>query len=206
MSRSTRFTLAAACTCLLVIVVLVWAPWKSGVPDAASDRGKEGRSGQDSPPHQGGSPQAAGTGRPRERVPAGKSFDQVESILTDQAADDATTAIRLLDLSGRSDVSLEERIEALSHAVLLTPDSEGSRLVALARQDSLAPEMAEILLSDFHNRPDPTRLAGAVALARNRDQAIRSEAMDLVRFLIDEPEPEGDDSRALKKAEAKLKE
>lgn len=150
-------------------------------------------------------PEDSGVGRDRKRTPPSKSFDPVESILNDQSADDAATAIRLIDLAGRSDVSIEERIEALTHAVLLTPDSEGPRLIALAQQQMLAPELAGILLSDFHNRPDPTRLAGAVALAKNGNRSIQEEAMNLVRFLIDGSDAEGDNSDALQKAETKLK-
>ncbi len=129
----------------------------------------------------------------------------MESILGDQSTDDKATAIKLIGLAARSEISLEERTEALSHAVLLTPDSEGVRLVALAQQESLSPELGQILLSDFHNRPDPTRLAGAVALAKSADPSIRKEAIDLVRFLTDESDPESDDSETLKRAEAKLK-
>ena len=144
-------------------------------------------------------------GHARERTTPSKSFDQVESILNDQGADDAATAIRLIELAGRSEISIEERIEALTHAVLLTPDSEGSGLVALAQQQMLAPELAGILLSDFHNRPDPTRLAGAVALAKNGNRSIQEEAMNLVRFLIDGTDAEGNGSEALRKAETRLK-
>ena len=144
-------------------------------------------------------------GHDPERTHHSKSFDQVESILNDQGADDATTAIRLIELAARSEVTIEERAEALTHAVLLTPDSEGPRLVALAQQQKLAPELAGILLSDFHNRPDPTRLAGAVALAKNGNSSIQEEAMNLVRFLIDGSDAEGNDSEALHKAETRLK-
>lgn len=129
----------------------------------------------------------------------------MESILTDQSADDKATAIKLIELVAKSEISIEERTEALSHAVLLAPDSEGDRLVALAQQRLLSPELGQILLSDFHNRPDPTRLAGAVALAKSADPSIRKEAIDLVRFLTDANDPDADDFEALRRAEAKLK-
>lgn len=134
-----------------------------------------------------------------------KSFKQIDAILTDQSVDDAATSVRLLEIVGRTDVSIEERVEALSHAVLLTPNSEGSRLVALAQNHALPPELGEILLSDFHNRPDPTRLAGAVALAKCDDSTIRKEAMDLVRFLTGEPGEDASDEEAMNKAEVRLK-
>lgn len=124
--------------------------------------------------------------------------------MRDTTRDDAATAVRLQDLAAKKDISLEERIEALSHAVLLTPDAQGEGLVALARDRALPQELAAILLSDFHNRPDPVRLAGAVALAKNNDPSTREEAMDLVRFLITGSESEGNDVEILEKAEAKL--
>ncbi len=205
MSRSSRITTAAGCACLLVIALLVFMTQD---PVALN----LGARGTDEPvkritasPGSTSRVEDSKAGRDPQRTPPSKSFDQVESILNDQGADNTATAIRLIDLAARPEVSIEERIEALTHAVLLTPDSEGSRLVSLAQQQMLAPELAGILLSDFHNRPDPTRLAGAVALAKNANLSIQEEAMNLVRFLIDGTDAEGNESEALQKAETKLK-
>ena len=205
MSRFSRITIPAGCACLLLIAFLVFAPKMRPAGDSRSSAGQEVGKSLSSTSRSTSNQEAPRSEHSRDRTPAMKSFDQVESILGDQSADDKATAIKLIELAARSEVSIGERTEALSHAVLLAPDSEGVRLVALAQEKSLSPELGQILLSDFHNRPDPTRLAGAVALAKSADPSIRKEAIDLVRFLTDANDPDADDSEALRRAEAKLK-
>lgn len=204
MSRFSRIIIPAGCACLVLIALLVFAP-KMRLAGDSPTVGQEVGNSRSSPSRSTSNQEVSRSEHSRDRTPSRRSFDQVESILGDQSTDDKATAIKLIGLAARSEISLEERTEALSHAVLLTPDSEGVRLVALAQQESLSPELGQILLSDFHNRPDPTRLAGAVALAKSADPSIRKEAIDLVRFLTDESDPESDDSETLKRAEAKLK-
>jgi len=208
MPRSTKLLLAAGACLLMVVAFLLMPRQKSG--DAAASgpahstsvsKDKDGKAGA-------GSDQAGPVKRPTERVrpPVGSSSgsERLDAILRDDTRDDAAVAVKLQDLAARKDVPLEERIDALEHAVLLTPDAQGEGLVALARDPGLPPELASVLLSDFHNRPDPVRLAGAVALAKNNDASTRGEAMDLVRFLVTGNESEGNDVEILEKAEAKL--
>ncbi|MFD0892172.1 hypothetical protein KBB96_12140 [Luteolibacter ambystomatis] len=205
MSRSSKLLLAASVCLLAVLAILLTSRQKSSgtssvvLPRATTQREVKPAAGSD----QGGQIKRPERGRVREDQQSSGSA-QLDAILRDTTRDDAAVAVKLQDLAGRKDIPLEERIEALEHAVLLTPDGQGEGLVALARDPALPPELASILLSDFHNRPDPVRLAGAVALAKNKDASTRGEAMDLVRFLVTGNESEGNDVEILEKAEAKL--
>lgn len=204
MSRSSKLLLAAGACLLVVVAVLLPSRQKSSeAPPAGSSHITQREAKPVSGSEQGGPAKRPDRVKARDDQQSSGSA-QLDAILRDTTRDDAAVAVKLQDMAGRKELPLEERIEALEHAVLLTPDGQGEGLVALARDPALAPELASILLSDFHNRPDPVRLAGAVALAKNKDTATRGEAMDLVRFLVTGNESEGNDVEILEKAEAKL--
>jgi len=132
-------------------------------------------------------------------------FERVESILRNTKANDAQTALALLKLTEDSSIPIAERHAALSHAILLTPDAQAQSLVSLGSRSDFPGELAKELLADFHNRSDPWRLAGAVALARHSDPVIRSQSLELVRFLIGAEADETDSEAVLDAATAQLR-
>jgi len=132
-------------------------------------------------------------------------FERVESILRNTNASDTQAATALLKLVEDPSISLAERHAALSHAILLTPDTQAQSLVSLGSRNDLPAELATELLADFHNRPDPWRLAGAVALARHPDPKIKSQVLELVRFLIGAEADDADSEAVLDAAAAQLR-
>jgi hypothetical protein len=205
MARSNRhFALAGILS--LVVLLSVFLLRSGDKPDKVSSGGDHAEvTGKGASSSQGEAPTvSAQRARTRDVGPA-PSFPRVEAIIEDNSLTDAQAAEKLQELVAQEDVASAEKQEALEHAIILSSDELGKGLVKLAGKPALAPELAEMLLADFHNRKDPDRLAGAVALAKNDDASVREEAMELLRFLMDEGEgEEGTDVEILEKAESRL--
>lgn len=200
MLRSSRVSILVGAICLLGAVGFIVLKNKDHSPRApqasqAASPSTEGKGGK-------GPSRSADIRSARMDEAAGDPL--IEEVLRDTGIGNDEAARKLQALAKAKEESLKRRLEALKHAILLTDGAEEKGLVELAQDKSLPASLAQELLDDFYGRKDPTRLAGAVALAKNDDASVREDAMELLRFLMDEGEEEGTDVEILEKAESRL--
>jgi hypothetical protein len=202
MARSSRIPVLIGVICLLGVIVFL-IQQKPSPPLPGPQTSEEAASANGRRP---GGKGAAPSGAIRTaRMEEAEGDPLIEGVLRDTAIGDDEAARKLLALAKAKEESVQRRLEALKHAVLLTDGAEEKGLVELAQDKSLPVALAQELLDDFYRREDPTRLAGALALAKNDDASVREDAMELLRFLMDEGEgEEGTDVEVLEKAESRL--
>lgn len=120
-------------------------------------------------------------GELEDRVPG--EFPLVERIISDTAQSDIQAAEALLEIARRSDVSLEERFEALAHGLNLDFKS----FAGLAAEVNLPLELAQRYLDELlnQNQQPVLQIEGCLALLNHADKDIRSQAMEQLAFLVE---------------------
>ena len=117
---------------------------------------------------------------------AGQASAAVAAIVGDSSINDLTARNRLLALVNRPDSPLSERLEALEHVLLLTPDTDSTSLLPLASGARLPAEIRSRLIDDAHNRSGKPQLEILLALLETANTDQREEIRELLRFLLDE--------------------
>lgn len=205
MSRKPNKTLLLALACVVALVAALLL-FRSKEPASGAAQSGSGTSQNGVEPRQSSGDGQGRTRAPRPNQDGNGVSSRVDRIITDESLTDSQAGSKLLAIAAQGDLELEEREEALSHAVMLIPEEEGGQLVDLAATTGLPPVLGNVLLGEFHNRKDPVRLQGAVALAGQQDPEIRGGGLDLVRFLVGEADDDDDDAAMLAKAQRRLQE
>lgn len=120
-------------------------------------------------------------GEPEDLVPG--EFPLVERIISDTAQSNVQAAEALVEIARRSDVSLEERFEALAHGLNLDFKS----FSGLAADTNLPVELAQRYLDELlnQNQQPVLQIEGCIALLNHADEGIRSQAMEQLAFLVE---------------------
>lgn len=91
----------------------------------------------------------------------------------------------LLDFTGRSDLGLAEKSQALDHALNLLPDTEYQKLNNLLLDPETPPHLLEKIFTDLHNRSEKASLQAALHLIKRPEQEIVEAAKTLLAHLLD---------------------
>ena len=91
----------------------------------------------------------------------------------------------LLDFTGRSDLGLAEKSQALDHALNLLPDTEYGKLDALLLDPGTPAQLVEKIFTDLHNRSEKASLQAALHLIKRAEPEIVAAAKALMAHLLD---------------------
>lgn len=121
------------------------------------------------------------TGEVEDLVPG--QFPMVERIVSDTTLTDIVAAERLAEIARRTDVSLEERYEALAHGLNLDFKSFEN----FASVPNLPLELAQRYLDELlnQNRNPILQIEGCVALLSHSDKGMQTQAADQLAFLLE---------------------
>lgn len=111
---------------------------------------------------------------------------EISRLLADDEISVMDAAKGLLAMATDSRIAAELRADALQHGLNLVTDEDYADLV-LADLESNYFEtsgMQRLLLDDTYNRTDSAQLPAALALLKNSQGEIRSEAKELLMFLL----------------------
>jgi hypothetical protein len=194
--------LLLAFACLIVMaVVFATRPPKPPPPPADKSAGPSGQSGtsagSDRPERpRGKRPPPAGG------VPSTGGSEAVAALVGDSSLSDAEVIAglrRIVDDAGRK---LDERLEALDHALNLIPDDNPDMLHGMAANRVLPDEVRQRLLSDALNRPAKLQGRLLVKLLENAAGDTRKELLGELSGLCGKDH--GDDPAAWRKAVEEL--
>lgn len=148
------------------------------IPSVAS--GHDGRSDGGEGPRKTRSNNRKG-GEVTDLVPG--EFPLVERIIADDNQTDIQAAAALAEIARRSDVSLEERFEALAHGLNLDFKS----FAGLASEPALPVELAQRYLDELLNQNQHPifQIEGCLALLSHADKDIQSQAAEQLAFLVE---------------------
>lgn len=109
-------------------------------------------------------------------------FPLVERILDDESISESGAAASFAEIAMRSDISLEERYEALAHGLNLDFPS----FVDIPSDPALPVEMAQLYLDELlnYNQNPVIQIEGCVALLKHSDKEIQVQAREQLAFLV----------------------
>jgi hypothetical protein len=110
-------------------------------------------------------------------------FPLVERIVSDTNQTDSVAAERLAEIARRSNVSVEERYEALAHGLNLDFKSFSN----FAMEPDLPLELAQRFFDELlnQNRNPILQIEGCVALLSHTDKDLQTQAADQLAFLVE---------------------
>jgi hypothetical protein len=206
MDKPKRFPILLvllAFACLIVMaVVFALRPAKPSPPSAGNSAGT-GQSGASAGPER---PDRSPGKRPRPAggLPATGGSAAVAALVGDTSLTDAEVIAglrRIVDDAGRK---LDERLEALDHALNLIPDDQPDILLGMAANRVLPTEVRQRLLADALNRPAKPQGQLQVKLLENAAGDTRKEVLGELTGLCGKDL--GDDPAAWRKAVEELPE
>ena len=109
-------------------------------------------------------------------------FPWVERILSDSSRTDLEAAAALSEIARRTDISLDERFEALAHGMNLDFNS----FAGFAGEPDLPVELAQRYLDELtnQNRTPILQIEGCVALLDHVHREIREQAAEQLAFMV----------------------
>lgn len=114
-----------------------------------------------------------------------RAEEEISRLLADDTVSKMHAARELLSIAADARVHANVRLNALSHGLTLTSDEDFADVVlADVEQNKFeSPEMHRLLLDDAYDREDSAKLTAALALVKNAQGDLRSEAIQLLAFV-----------------------
>lgn len=165
---------------------------------AMSPPSEDGRTDPADPSQIAGEPVARSGRSPTDGQEDYAGSMRVARILGDPLLEDRAVRDSLLELACDRSARTEEREEALSHALNLSPDEDTGMLADVLSEGDWTNELLQVFLDDFMNRPDPGRLTLLVEVMAVAKTPVRNEVRETLAFLLDQ-DP-GDDIEAWREA------
>lgn len=199
--NSSRLLILAAC--ILVVAAALLVLQRAGRVDPPAS------TAVDSPAVLEVSAATVGPSRPRRErpsrsgsAPSLSASEAVAALVGDSSLSDAQAVTGLVRIAGDAGRPVDERLEALGHALHLIPDDEPAVLHQLAAIGQQPDELRRRILAAALNRP--LRLQGEILVELLGPAAgeVRKEVLSELRGLTGEDL--GDDPGAWRKAVAKL--
>jgi hypothetical protein len=112
--------------------------------------------------------------------------NEISKLLEDAKISEPEAAKKLIDIVKNDRVTIEQREEALQHALNLLPDSDFQSLIVENTKKNFFenPDLQRVLLDDAYNREDKEKISILLALQENGDNEIVVEARELLAFLL----------------------
>ncbi len=156
-------------------------------PPASSDSPAAARSARDV-----GSASSDGEAVPERRRTtqpgaAGKVEKAMDQLLADDHVSQRDATIGLVEIACNRKVAADQRVDALQHALNLTPDRDHKELIrAWLENGSFESELLQrTLLDDAFNRDEIVKLPTAYALLNSEHEAIAKDAAELLGFVLE---------------------
>lgn len=129
----------------------------------------------------------------------GKRFAQIENILGDSSLTTDQAAEQLLGIVQRTELSVDERLEAMAHGLNLSFKT----FAPAAADPALPAPLAQRYIDELANRNETRQeqIEGCLALMGNVDEDIRNQAATQLAFYV-EAEPLAGQPDELRKAAA----
>ena len=110
-------------------------------------------------------------------------FPHVERILSDESISDSEAALSLVEIALRTDISVEERFEALAHGLNLDFRSFSK----LSEDTNLPLELAQRYMDELLNfNEDPVvQLESSLGLMNHFDAEIQQQALRQLAFMVE---------------------
>jgi hypothetical protein len=110
-------------------------------------------------------------------------FPLVEKILGDESISDAEAAVALAEIAGRTDLSVEERFEALAHGLNLDFKSFSQ----LSGDTNLPLELAQRYMDELLNfNEEPiVQMESSLGLMNHSNEEIQQQALQQLAFLVE---------------------
>ncbi len=117
---------------------------------------------------------------------------EIDGLIGDQSLADGEVAARLADLALDPARDPGLRLEAMGHAVNLLPPENLNRLRPLLEQEGTPDELAQALMFEAINSPDPVvTMEMSIAALEGPNAVAREEAVELVTFLLNLQQEDG---------------
>jgi len=118
---------------------------------------------------------------------AGKVEQAMDRLLSDDQVSQRDATIGLVEIASNRKVGSEQRVDALQHALNLTPDRDHKELIrAWLENGSFESELLQrALLDDAFNRDEIVKLPTAYALLNSEHESIAKDAQDLLGFVLE---------------------
>ncbi|MBU6302268.1 MAG: hypothetical protein KGS60_11985 [Verrucomicrobia bacterium] len=122
---------------------------------------------------------------PEEVAKTVAALQKIDSVLRDSNLPPAKAGLQLAEMASDSSVPLQNRTEALQHAVNLLPDDGFGALHGLLSAPDAPVSLQDMVFNEVHNRPVTTQLPVALLLLKSQDPDVSSRARNLLRFHLD---------------------
>lgn len=204
-----RNRLLVICMCA-ALPILLWLAWpnRSLLPDGAStddtDLAVNVRRESALSPSDPRTEGASRSQRQRTLRGSGDSVSlQVDRLLASTTLDDEYVVQQLREIAGDSRLKLSVRSEAIDHGLLL----DVPPFADLAKESDLPEILAMSLLGRVINSNDDPmmQIEVYVNLMNHSSTEVREEALDMLRFMVEDDFEEADQAQLLSMAELKLK-
>lgn len=122
----------------------------------------------------------------------GKVDAEMDRLLSDDRVSQRDATIGLVDIACNRKVASEKRVDALQHALNLTPDREHKELIRawLENGSFESEQLQRVLLDDAFNRDEVVKLPTAYALMDSTHPDIAKDATELMGFVLEVTEEE----------------
>jgi hypothetical protein len=204
--KNPRLLLFALIAALPIVLWLVWpdgdSPSQANNSTIETDVATGRLSSRETSTDRASDP-ASRASRGLERKPAAEAaMAQVNHLLSNPALEDDYVVGRLREIAADTRLSLPVRSEAMGHGLLL----DVPPFADLAAQSDLPAELAEALLGGVINSNENPAMQIEVYmnLMNHSSAGIREEALEMLRFMVEDDFEEADMEGLRRMAEAKL--
>jgi hypothetical protein len=122
---------------------------------------------------------------PEEVAKTVEALQKIDAVLRDSSMPPAKAGLQLAELASDSAVPLQNRTEALQHAMNLLPDDSFGALDGLLSAKDAPVSLQDLVFNEVHNRPVTTQLPVALTLLKSPDPDVSSRARSLLAFHLD---------------------
>ncbi len=122
---------------------------------------------------------------PEEVAKAVEALQKIDTVLRDSSLPPAKAGLQLAELASDASVPLQNRTEALQHAMNLLPDDSFGALDGLLASKDAPVSLQDLVFNEVHNRPVTTQLPVALTLLKSPDPDVSSRARSLLAFHLE---------------------
>ncbi len=112
-------------------------------------------------------------------------YPAVDALVGNSNLSNDDSARGLIAIVAGNSASLGEKIEALSHAMLLTSDENFNSICELTKKQDFPVELADMVATELYNRPLHNQIEGSLILLDYLDSGVSGRAAELLSFVIE---------------------
>ncbi|MFM7180780.1 MAG: hypothetical protein ACKO2G_04865 [Verrucomicrobiales bacterium] len=187
--KGQLYLLLAVILMLGAVVAIVWniGAETSGSKDKKNPTAGNASAGQATSPGGASRPWKTGSSGSGQAEDPGSEASPVVDRWMDEHWDEPDDKLitGLLEFTGRKDLGLAEKSQALDHALNLLPDPEYGKLGALLLDPGTPTALLQKVFIDLHNRNEKASLQASLLLIKREEAEIVSAAKALLAHRLD---------------------